>query len=838
MIRGALLFALALGLLHSSPNHDARLPFALADSLAPPLYTSAPWLLYRATSSECRNPTHFVVRSTDGAIFASCNNGVVMVVESSVTVLADATQCSNPQTIALRETDGAVLVACATGLRRVVNGTVTPLGGNDGANLLSNCSGIPSGLTTEFQVRPSDGAVFVPCGPRVVELTDSTAAARFSNCSAAQLAVRQSDGSVFAGCFLEGLQALLPNATSPVLLLPLAECRSAALVAVSPRDGVVFVLCRSGEVLASDTTVFRVVIGLSAPASSARVIASFSNPMFPTQLTVRPNDGSAILVDLLQLTDVFSMWLLNGTNARGVDGSCRVNSVGVRASDGAVVAVCDEGYAALLTNATDGVWMPLMATQRSTFRQVDFALDGSALIAGDSELGGLIQLMPAVLTTVVACPPDVELLSVAVRPSDNAVLLACQGAGVQLVASQSATEAISSTVCPSAQSIALVQSDGALVAACSGSGVVRVSSPAAPIVLVNATLCAQPLHILVHPSDGSIFSACDGVGVLKIDTAAHISIVVNSSVCPRPVHLTLAPDELSLVAACGASGVVRVTLSDSPSSPVLMANATVCPAAYRVTFRATDGAVLIACGTGGLLLLPQPLSAAPTVQQLLDPTGRRLCPQVEDVVFVRSARTGIIYLACGSSGIAVFNTADSSVTTVSSACASARQFVAHANAPSGTILYACARRPSSDGGALLSIDTTCARTAGYGLMNGQCSACSPGYAKAINGSICDPCAPGYAMPTPKGGVCAPAPAGSYDPGFLPRMSFVRCPPGSVSSTVSLACTLCPPGRFSGAPGLDRCADCTAGFFASLNGSAACVPCPLVRRNRQVSLLHG
>jgi hypothetical protein len=101
----------------------------------------------------------------------------------------------------------------------------------------------------------------------------------------------------------------------------------------------------------------------------------------------------------------------------------------------------------------------------------------------------------------------------------------------------------------------------------------------------------------------------------------------------------------------------------------------------------------------------------------------------------------------------------------------------------GTVFAAC-----HDHGSVVVIDPSCGHAGGFAVTMGQCVPCALGEAKpaGLNGTWCTPCAPGSISARPQSVACEPVPAGSYDPGFIPRVVAVPCAP--VSALWPLLCS--------------------------------------------------
>jgi DNA-binding beta-propeller fold protein YncE len=260
-------------------------------TVALPSATAAPRFqaLVLAGSTLCPEPNSVAVRA-DGALFAACElNGLIQVVNGTITQLANSTQCGGAIAVAVRLGDGAVFGACRDGgLVRVLNSTVVEL---VSGSLCTNPSGVA--------VRESDGAVFVTCSggnaSAVVLLASDgsvvTTLVNQTDCPVPKcVAVRPSDGAAVVACYNGGVVQVID--ASIVQLTTSAQCEKPVSVAVRSSDGAVVVACYEGD-----------IIQITGRHMSQSVLASGTGCVSPCSVAIRPSDEAVIAACCLQVVE-------------------------------------------------------------------------------------------------------------------------------------------------------------------------------------------------------------------------------------------------------------------------------------------------------------------------------------------------------------------------------------------------------------------------------------------------------------------------------------------------------------------------------------------------------
>jgi hypothetical protein len=396
-------------------------------------------------------------------------------------------------------------------------------------------------------------------------------------------------------------------------------------------------------------------------------------------------------------------------------------------------------------------------------------------------------------------------VDVAVRPSDGAVIAACQNGGVIQVLNGTVTTLATSEQCLWAASVSIRPSDGAVIAGCPERGVILVLN-ATLTNLTNDAQCPQPVDMAVRPSDGAVIAACRGSGVIQV-LNGRVTTLTTSAQCPDLRGVSVRPSDGAVIAACYNGGVIQVL----NKTVTTLANSTQCPKPIAVAVRPSDGAVIAACVVGGVI---QVLNA--TVTTLA--TSTQCYPKN---VAVRPS-DGAVIASCGDGG--VIHVLNKTVTTLAT--------TAQCPDPKGVAV-----RPSDGAviaaggtGGVIAIDTSCA--GGFFLSNGQCQPCAAGFAsrdQSLAGTLCVPCQPGFIMPLLGALDCDPVPRGFFDPGFLPRVSFFPCFLGQFSQSAATTCSACSGGRYQNSTNASACALCDAGRFSGSN-AVACIECAPVQRD--------
>jgi hypothetical protein len=208
---------------------------------------SGVWL---ANSTQCPLAVAVAVRPGDGAVAAACRSGDVILVtmDGRVSTLISRQLCNVPSSLAF-STDGAVFVAgCGSGVVQLVNSNATP------TVLSTSCR-----LVQSVAVRDSDGSIFAACTNHDGRILQILRGAQLNvtapdQCAAPfGLSVRQTDGAVFAACGLGGsVFQLAPDGTMQVVTTA-AQCAGhVRLVALA--NGTLVVACERSGILAVDTT--------------------------------------------------------------------------------------------------------------------------------------------------------------------------------------------------------------------------------------------------------------------------------------------------------------------------------------------------------------------------------------------------------------------------------------------------------------------------------------------------------------------------------------------------------------------------------------------------------
>ncbi len=270
--------------------------------------------------------------------------------------------------------------------------------------------------------------------------------------------------------------------------------------------------------------------------------------------------------------------------------------------------------------------------------------------------GALLALLSGARATAAGwwsqplAPSDMCLTpsGVVVRPTDGALIVACEGGGILLVNGSDAVPVllVAPGACPAPRSV-VVASNGAVLAACGRNGSVIQVTDSLLTRLTTASQCPEAKGVALWPGERAAIAVCDGRsdGVVLLKTSisndSFATPLVTSVQCPDPGNVALDGDG-ALVVACGLGGVLVVPLA--PGTAFVLLNGSTCNAA-AVTIRLSNGTLLAACrGRGVVGFQLRNVSALETV------LSSTFCAAVSDVAVGPSP---FVVVACGAGGSVV-----------------------------------------------------------------------------------------------------------------------------------------------------------------------------------------
>jgi DNA-binding beta-propeller fold protein YncE len=776
-----------------------------------------------ANLTVCPRPLGVAIRPEDGTIFATCTNGgVLQVLAQSVTTLVAGQNCSG-SSLLVRPSDGAVVVGCfGGGVIQIsnVNATLTAL-------IASTDCPNPKSLA----IRPSDGTLVASCDLDVVQLaagaTGVQTIASAADCSSpAGIAVRPSDDAVIIACFASA-SAVVQVVNAPVrVLVPSTQCKAAA-VAVRPSDGAVIIACAGAGAGGVIQTLGSVVTHLASaeecPIASGVAVQADGGVV----ASCSGGNGTGVLI-------------VNGTVTQiPLASLCSApSSVAVRESDGAVFFSCEASGVVQLLNG--------VLTQLATDGQCQQA-NGVAVRPSDGAVvmaclgSGLVQILNGVLTQVVPFERCSGATSVAFRASDEAMVVTCRESStsdstVRVVPPDGAPDlpVVGSAQCPAALAATVRPSDGAVLVACQV-GIIQVVGSSV-ITLATQLQCGGATSVAVRPADNAVIVACHATGVLLVDPSCAGGFGIADGRC-QSCPVGSAKPEGRFGTWCAPCNPGRVAPSGSSVACDAVAAGSYDPGRLpRVV---------------GFPCAPGSVSEAPAATACLPcPPGRR---GAENASACEPCETGRYASVNGSADCTrcspvrlALGTAPRWRTGADELCRR-RAFSAVPQRPlpaSRAWLVAArptrkprAARRASPACTSASTAATCASSAlrcvaaaalghrvpldsslstqgryANGTAATTCASCPPGRHAATTGlSTCAPCAPGNYTATPGSPLC------------------VECAPVCVRGQLDSALTLGAThrqGYFANAAGTSSCIACPAGTFGLNASQTSCAPCAL------------